>query len=64
MTGRRNHTGHRVGEWHHRARLTEAQVEQIRRMYRPRRVGYGALAETFGVGESTIRDIITRRTWP
>ena len=50
------------GEKHHRAKLTDAQVEKIRRMYRPRIVGMPTLAREFGVGISTIRDIVTERT--
>ena len=63
---RRNHTGHRMGEQHHRARLSDAQVVEIRAAHRPGEhgLGYGALASRYGVGESTIRDIITYRTRP
>ena len=50
------------GEKHHRAKLTDEQVEQIRAMYKPRKFGYVRLARLFGVGESTIRDILTYRT--
>lgn len=57
---RRNHTGHRVGECHHRAKLTDAQVKEIRALYPA--MGYGRIAKQYGVGESTVRDIITYRT--
>jgi hypothetical protein len=60
VTGKRNHTGHRVGEWHQRARLTDAQVREIRAAYGP--LGYKRLAGRFGCGESTVRDIVTYRT--
>lgn len=33
MNGKRNHTGHRIGEWHQRAKLTDAQVAQMRADY-------------------------------
>lgn len=59
---KRNHTGHRVGQDHHRAILTDEQVAKIRRMYRPRIVSYDVLAREFGCGASTIRDIVTYRT--
>lgn len=59
---KRNHTGHRVGQDHHRSKLTDEQVAKIRRMYRPRVVSYGDLAHEFGCAESTIRDIVTYRT--
>lgn len=50
------------GEQHHRAKLTDAQVAAIRQQHRPGKVGYQTLARRYGVGESTIRDIITYRT--
>lgn len=58
-TGKRNHTGHRVGEWHGRAKLTDAQVRQIRLKYRPNVVGYKTLADEYGVHPSTIREIVS-----
>lgn len=44
--------------------LTDDEVREIRTSYRPgvRGFGYGALAKKYGVGESTIRDILTCRT--
>jgi hypothetical protein len=61
---KRNHTGHRIGEWHGKARLTDEQVAKMRRMYKPGIVGYRLLAKEFGCGESTVRDICTYRTRP
>ena len=61
---RRNHTGHRMGEHHQRAKLTDAQVAEIRAKYRPYRRGYRQLAREYGCGESTIRDICQYRTRP
>lgn len=63
----RNHTGHRCGESHHRARLTDSQVRDMRSIYaewkaKKVRKGYATLAAIFGCGESTARDIITFRT--
>lgn len=59
---KRNHTGHRVGEWHGKAKLSDAQARRMREMYQPGIVGYGALAKFFGCSESTARDICTWRT--
>jgi hypothetical protein len=44
--------------------LTDEQVREIRTMHNPgvRGFGYVALARKYGVGESTIRDILTCRT--
>jgi hypothetical protein len=43
--------------------LTDTQVREIRQTYQYRKkgCGYGALARKYGVGESTIRDILTHR---
>lgn len=54
----------RQGQKNHNASLSDSQVREIRRKhmaYVPGR-GYGALAKAYGVGESTIRDIVTYRT--
>ena len=61
------HTGHRCGETHHRARLSDDQVREMRRLYedwkaKGLRKGYATLAAIFGCGESTARDIVTYRT--
>lgn len=44
--------------------LTDEQVMEIRALHKPgvRGFGYIALARKYGVGESTIRDILTCRT--
>ena len=62
VTGKRNHTGHRVGEWHHRARLSDVQVRAMRETYRFGLAGYRRLARIYGCGQSTARDIVTLRT--
>ena len=59
---RRNHTGHRVGEYHQRAKLSDEQIKAMRKMYVPGKVGYETLARQFGCGISTARDICTFRT--
>lgn len=58
----RNHTGHRVGQSHHRAKLTDAQVREMRELRERHGWKYAALALKFGCGESTVRDICTYRT--
>ena len=67
MIGPRNHTGHRVGEWHHRAKLPDEAVRRMRAKYAEWKVrselkGYRLLARIFGCGVSTARDIVTLRT--
>lgn len=61
---RRNHTGHRCGECHQHAKLSDAQVAEIRRKHTPYVCGYRKLAKEYGCGQSTIRDICTYRTRP
>lgn len=59
---RRNHLGYRVGEGHHRAKLTDKQVARMRWWHEQRGIGYRRLAQMFGCGQSTARDICTYRT--
>lgn len=44
--------------------LTDAQVSAVRAKHRPgvRGFGYASLALQYGVGESTIRDVVKHRT--
>lgn len=57
--------GYRVGEDHQKAKLTDAQVLAMRADYVPGRLGgYRKLAEKYGCGESTARDIVKNRTRP
>jgi hypothetical protein len=58
----RNHTGHRCGACHQKAKLTTPQVHEMRALYQTGRLGYGSLAEIFNCGESTVRDIVKYRT--
>jgi hypothetical protein len=56
-----NEGGRRIGEGHHRAKLTDADVELIYSML-DAGMGYARIAAKFddipgGVGKSTIRDI-------
>jgi hypothetical protein len=50
------------GEQHHRAKLTDAQVAKIRRMYRPRVVSMPILAQEFGVSVSCVKHILYGET--
>ncbi len=60
---KRNACGFRVGETHHRAKLTDAQVAEIRRLYGSEEgMTYTRLAVRFGAGMATIRDIVLYRT--
>ena len=52
----RNHTGHRVGECHQRAKLTDSQVRSLR-ADREAGMSLRALAKAYGCGLSTARDI-------
>ena len=61
---KRSITGHIVGQNHHRAKLTDSQVREIRSRHMPYAKGFGykSLADEYQVGVSTIRDICTYRT--
>ena len=55
------------GERHGRARLTDAQVREMREVYHRWRAclcrkGYGELGAAFGVSPWTARDIVLNRT--
>lgn len=45
------------------AKLTEDQVREIRRLYRPHAYGAPRLGREFGVDTTTIRSIVTGKTW-
>jgi hypothetical protein len=68
-----NELGDRIGEGHRNARLTDAQVEEIRDRFEAHPVGHAAhegyrvLSRAFGVSKRTIRDIVDyrrRNVWP
>lgn len=52
------------GKDHHNAKLTSEQVEQMRQLRddQPSIWSYQALADKFGCGASTARDIVQYRT--
>jgi len=50
--------GARNGESHHMARLTDAQVREIRAKYSPHIYTQKRLAAEYGCGRGTIRDIV------
>lgn len=51
------------GEKHGMSKLTEGQVLEIRRRYKPWRITMRRLANEFGVSQHTICLIISRQTW-
>jgi len=55
-------TGHRMGEWHQNARLSDDDVRCLREMHKAGVAGYRVLAYVWGCGMSTIRDVVTYRT--
>lgn len=52
----------RIGANHHNARLTEVEVNEIRAFYLDG-ISQRSLSRKFDVSQSTIRDIVNRRTW-
>lgn len=53
----------RHGEDHPKAKLTEDDVREIRRLYVRGVVGYRSLGQRFGVTAMVVKAIVTRRTW-
>ena len=51
------------GENHRWAKLDAAKVREIRRLHAEDGISYSALGRQFGVGYTTIRAVITRKTW-
>ena len=56
-----NELGYRVGDSHHRAKLTDGDVELLLSL-RVEGWGYGRLAAKFEVSKRTVRDIVHGRT--
>lgn len=56
-----NERGRLVGESHQNAKLTDAQVDQIRELREDKSMSYVQLARLFGVPKSTIADICKYR---
>lgn len=67
MLDRRNDSGHRVGELHHRAKLSDAEVREIRDMAENRKTARAILEELTNreppvkVSYHTVRAIIAWR---
>jgi hypothetical protein len=58
----RNHTNHRCGACHQKAKLTSAQVAEMRAEHAQGGCSYQYLAQKFKCGISTARDIVLYRT--
>lgn len=54
--------GHRRGEQHPRAKLTDHDVALIRTLHECHELGYGTLAAKFEVPKSTVRDVCKYHT--
>ena len=52
---RRSATGHRIGEQHHRAKLTDADVRLIRTLHADHGLSYSQLSDKFEAPKRTIR---------
>ena len=58
-----NERGKRVGETHHRAVLSDRDVDMIRELYE-NGLSYSVIAEKFDISKSHARDVIKcRRRW-
>ena len=56
-----NEAGRRVGETHHRSKLSDADVDLMRDLHEDHGLWYDRLSKRFGVAKSTVRDIVTYR---
>lgn len=52
-----------AGEGNRRAKLTEADVREIRRLHEEQGLGYRAISRLFPVSDGNIAQICKRRTW-
>lgn len=53
----------RRGKDHHKAKLTEAQVKEIRRLHTEEKISTYELSYQFDVGQSNIWNIVNRKIW-
>lgn len=53
----------RKGAEHHKARLTQEEVDQIRELYYDHHIGIAALARKWQIPEATISNVVHHRTW-
>ncbi len=51
------------GEMHNMAKLTNEQVLEIRRLYKPRIYPSRRIAREFGIAKSTVLDIVNNKLW-
>lgn len=63
MAKGRDRHGVLLGEAHGRAKLSEAQVHEIRRLHAEERLNEPCLARRFDVGTSTIHRLLAGRAW-
>ncbi len=50
--------GRRIGDSHHRARLSDGDVDLMRDLHEDHGIGYDRLSKRFGVSRRTVRDIV------
>jgi len=58
----RSPSGHRCGESHQKAKLTDAQVREMRRRNQEDGIGFVLLGREFGCSKWTARDIVQYHT--
>ena len=59
---RQQRRGHRRGEAHPRAKLSDNDVALIRTLHERHGLGYGTLAAKFETSKSTVRNVCTYHT--
>ena len=53
-----NERGYRVGQYHHRAKLSDLQVDCVRELYETGCIGCRSIARALGVSRILIRRIV------
>jgi len=59
---RRAPTGHRIGESHHRAKLTDTDVDNMRELHEVHGLTYDDLVDKFETPKSTIQYICSYKS--
>lgn len=57
MTVAVNERGYRIGQSHHNARLTDAEVDTIRKLHFDEKMSYPKIADKFEISRHTVLDI-------
>lgn len=57
------HVGAHKGEGHHKAKLTEGQVREMRQTYAAGGISQEAVGRLYGISQGHVKDIVSRKRW-